>query len=363
MNRKLLTPAIAALAVVAAPGVAGAAMTYVSTRTASASGNGPIMLAADDGSGAHRVASGGIAEISPDGTKIAYQKLTRDGDAQATTILELATGATTSVTGGCVLWNLAWSPDSTKLLCQTQRVVGEEITGEGLAMASVPTALGGVASIAATSLISATGNHVGAPFTFSPDSTQIAFSNTRGNAGYGYASLYRMDPSNPAGRTRILARADTPVWGPSGLAVARYSTVRVRMGGGIPQRMPRSQVWVANPDGTGARQVTHWSGSGPITGPAPALWNPAGNIIIGTIGGDDTSIMFRVPAGGGRITQILGARMTDPVAISPTGATILYRENLDSQRSPIGTVGISGTGRRILARSAAMPSVTADWNP
>lgn len=231
-------------------------------------------------------------------------------------------------------------------------------------MVAVPTSLAGVASLVATSLVPAAGNHVASDYTFSPDSTRIAFSASRGNSAFGLSRIYVMDPVDPPGRRVVIARAGGPVWGPQGsLAVARYSTVRVRMGPGPLVRMTRSQVWVVNPDGTGARQITHWSGSGPITGPAPALWNPAGTIIIGTIGGDDTSLLFRVPAGGGTLTRMLGYRMIDPVAISPSGSTILYGENLQSERSPIGTVAITGTGRRTLATSASSVSVTAGWNP
>lgn len=357
--RLILIGALGGCAVGALATAASGAMVFLDVSGTPAA-NYRIMLAADDASGARAIARGSDARISPDGTKVAYQVVGR-GDNPATRILDVASGATAAVPGTCQV-GLTWSPDSRLLACMTQSVRGEFVTGNGLSIATVPTSLAGIASIPLAVVIPSRGSAVEWGMAFSPDSTRIAYS-YRAFSSRALSDLWVASVANPSARSRILTRATGPAWGAGGIAATRTRNVLVRLGPGPRTRVPRGQVWLVNPDGSAARQITHQPLRGLEFGPGVTAWVPGGGALIGQLGGEDYSQAIRVDVATGRVTKLVSTTVSSAVAVSADGDTVLVQDGLQDVQTRIRTVGIDGTGVRTLRNRAVGASVTANWNP
>lgn len=358
------TVAIAGAALLAVPAVGSAAMAYLSTGGRGAA-NYPLVVANDDGSGGRTVARATAAEISPDGTRIAFQ-VDRGSRPTATRVMHLATGATASVTGGCLPWTLAWSPDSRLLACMTESVRGDDVTGNGLAIATVPSVLSGVTSIPVVAQVTARGNSVGSRASFSPDSLSVAYSNQRYGSS-GLPGLYVAPVGNPAGARLLISRAQSPVWGTGGIAFSRLRNVTVRMKGAPPSRMTRTELWIADPAVGGlARQLTHWGGGARWfeVGPTATAWVPGGAAIVGQVMGQDYAQAIAVSTTTGRITNLSRRPEGSGVAaVSRDGGEVLLQIGWESPTMQLQVTGITGQGARTVVRRGTGPSVTADWNP
>ncbi|MFN8109412.1 MAG: hypothetical protein U0Y82_06145 [Thermoleophilia bacterium] len=232
-----------------------------------------MYIAGNDGTGVHRLpVAGGSPTISPDGTRLAYQAATR---AAPLRILTLATGAVVTPAGGCQA-QVTWSPDSTRLLCQTQTVDRRDfVTGNGLLL--VDAAAGTV-----TTLVAARGNSVDT-FGWSPDGTRVAYS--RGRFGGARTDVFVADPAGTVAPRRVITDATGPVWGPRRIAVTRYTHRRVRVGA-IPDDVVHSQIWTVNPGGGGAHRLTH-DPVPPflIEGPSADRWTPDGTRLVASVTG------------------------------------------------------------------------------
>ena len=360
MNRKTLIALAAGSAALAVPAAASATLAYITTPR---NINTPrfLMVAADDGSAARAIAPAMDAAISPDGAMVAYMSNSdSSGTGFTTSLVELATNTTVSLGTACVS-RPVWSPNSRTLACQTQSANARGIvTGNGLGTYSVPTSLAGVTSLAINDFIAPQGNGVDYSMAFSPDSLSIAYA-WKTNASRGLPSLYVAPLSNAAARVRVLPRAAGPVWGSAGIAAAQQTNVRVRMGGSMV-RTVHSQVWVVQPDGTGARRITSYRARGLTSGPFATAWAPAGNLLAGGVGGQDQQDLgvINVATGGVRIFR--RGTINDPVAISLDGQRILFATGVEGGTQSIRTIGVNGRSTRVLVRQAGNPSVSASWN-
>ena len=324
--------------------------------------NAPLIVANDDGSNPVQVARGSQPILSPNGARLAYQVVSQT--VTAWRVMDIASRTVVPVARGCAEYGSArWTPDSTRLVCgtfSTRR--GGIITGQGLAMAQVPATLVPGTPIPLTTLIPARGNNVEPPaqgVSFSPDGTRMAFATAAWNKP---TSVFVAPIADLSQRTRVLARATSPVWGPSALAATRVQNVTVRLGG-ERTRTVQQNVWTVNPDGTGARAITSFRARGLVYGPYASFWTPDGATIVGSIGGQDyvRSATFAVAT---RRTTIL-QRGTDtfPVAVSADGQWIAFQPATESTRYPLRMMRLDGTGARTIARNAAMPSFSANWRP
>jgi Tol biopolymer transport system component len=360
MNRKTLIALAAGSAALAAPAAASAAMAYVTTPR---NINTPrqVVVANDDGTSPRTIARAMEAAISPDGTMVAYMA---NSDSSATgfetSLVELASGATASLGSACVSTPV-WSPNSRTIACQTQSANARGfVTGNGLGLYSIPTSLSGVSSLAITNFIAARGNGVDYSMAFSPDSASIAYA-WKTNSSRGLPNLYVAPLSNASARVQVLARAGGPVWGTPGIAAAQQTNVRVRMGRSMV-RTVHSQVWVVQPDGTGARRITSYRARSLTAGPFATAWSPAGTLLAGGIGGQDQADLGVISVASGAVRVFRRGTLNTPVAFSADGQRILYSTGVDGGPQTIATIGVGGGTPRVLVRNAADPSVTTGWN-
>ena len=338
------------------------AMAYQST-SSGAGGNRPIMVAADDGSSPVQVARGANPVISPNGSRVAYQVLSRS--AIGTRVVDVATRTVAPVAKGCGEFGaVTWSPDSTRIVCGTMSTARDgTVTGQGLAMAQVPSgSLAGAGTLALTTLVPARGNNVPPPpqgVSFSPDGTQIAYAWARWEKPTG---IYVAPVSDATARRRVLSSASSPVWGPLAIAATQERQVSVRIAD-TRMRTVQQNVWVVNPDGSDPRAITAFRARGLVYGPYAAFWTPDSTKVIGGIAGQDYSRTATFSTGARRTTTLLARRDTMPVGVSRDGAYIAFQPLLESSRVPVQVMRINGTGVRTIARNAMSPTFSADWQP
>ncbi len=340
---------------------ASATIAWVST-AGNFGGNAPIVVAGDDGSNPVQVARGTQPVLSPDGRRMAFQVVSRS--ATAWRVLDIASRTVVPVAAGCSEFGGArWTPDSTRFVCgtfSTRR--GGEITGQGLAMAQVPATLVAGTPVPLTTLIPARGNNAEPPpqgVTFSPDGTLMAFATGAWNRP---TSVFVAPVSAPAQRTRVLANAIGPVWGPTSLAVTRLQNTTARVGR-ERIRTVQQNVWVVQPDGSGAQAITAYRARGLVYGPYASFWTPDGATIVGGVGGQDYARTATFTVASRRTTTLQRRADTFPVAVSADGQYIAFQPATESPRFPLRMMRIDGTGARTIARNAAMPSFSAAWRP
>lgn len=360
MNRKTLIAIAAGSAALAAPAAASAAIAYITTPR---NINTPrqLVVANDDGTGARTIAPAMEAAISPDGTKVAYMTSSQSSDTGFnTSLVELASGTTASLGSDCVSTPV-WSPNSKAIACQTQSANAAGIvTGNGLGLYSVPTSLAGVSSLAISSFIAPPGNGVDYDMAFSPDSASIAYA-WKTNSSRGLPNLYVAPLSNAAARVQVLARAGGPVWGPQGIVAAQQTNVRVRMGTSRV-RTVRSQLWVVQPNGTGARRITRYRATGLTAGPFATAWSPAGNLLAGGLGGQDQQDLGVINVASGAVRMFRRGTINIPVAFSADGQRILFVTGIEGGRQSIHSIGVNGRGEQRVVNNAGGASVsTGTW--
>ena len=361
MNRTTFTVLATTSVALVVPVAASATMAYVTTPT-NIRVQSRVMVANDDGSGARPLARGSWAGISPDGTKVAYLanwSSTASGSGFTASIVELATGATTSLGTACNA-PLTWAPNSMMIACQTQSASRRPpgyVTGNGLGIVQVPASLVGVSTLPVTNYIAARGNAVDPTVAFSPDSASIAFATRPFSDSAGFTTLYVAPLANAAARTRVLARAVGPVWGTPGIVAQQQRWVRWQ-----GTRTVRGQLWIVQPDGTGATRLTNYRATGLTDGPFATAWAPSGALLAGVVGGEDQSDLSTISASTGAVRVLRKGYINTPVAFSADSRRILFSTGSDGGPMSIRIIGVNGRGQRTLVKNAGTPSVSAGWN-
>ena len=334
---------------------------------------GQVTVASDDGSGARAVASGEFAAISPDGTKVAYHDYGNFSQPPAPKIgvVDISTGERALLTGEECIGDLIWAPNSQLIACQTQSSNAKGyLSGNGLGLVSVPPSLAGVAGLEVKSYIRARGNAVDRSVSFSPDSANIAFGWRRHSEDEVATSLYVAPVATAAARRRVLTRATNPVWGAPGIAASRQAAVRFALKAGgksFPiERVVPTQMWIVQPDGTGARRVTdfEWRAQGFNAGLLTAAWSPAGTHIVGTVGdgAERQQSLATISVSTGRVRLLMRKTTASPVAYSADGRRILVTTGFRGRPQNIRVVIVNGGAQQTLVVNAGTTSVSAGWN-
>ena len=333
--RRPVVVLLACAAVLALPEAASATLVY---GVQPSRGLASVWVAANDGSGASRLATGyGGPTISPDGTTVAALRQTRSGGNQ------LYVFPATGGPGRKLLTNVgsatvAWSPDSSTIAAYT---------GHRLLTANVAT--GAVATLA-TGVFGAT-----AP-SFSPAGDQIAYASATSSRINAPSDVYTV-PTAGGASTRLTTDGLSlnPVWGPTQIAYSRGPRRR--------QDFPRLNIWVMNPDGSNQHQLTNVRVGKLVSGLSPVQWSASGQQLLAAFTGQDTDQAYAVDPTTGAARD-LGARRfdgTSPGALSRDGTTVLAQTG--GQEGPsagqnVVTIPFAGGARTVLVRNASTP----DWN-
>jgi Tol biopolymer transport system component len=303
-----------------------------------------VWSANDDGSGAKRIARGGLnPRISPDGANVVFQTLYGAPGTRPQLVIVPAGGGARRVLLDPA-WRgetQAWSPDSRHLAA----VTGPEVGTQRLVLIDV--ADGSARTIAR-------GQFYGV--SFSPTGGALVYSRARRDDYPPRASLWvaAISGGPPAQITR--GSPDIyPLWGPQSIVFTR-------------QRKPprkydswKQDLFTVAPGDAQPRRLTHQHPAFLLAGLTPVSWSADGTRLLGQFGGQDTVFAQVVDPATGRARTVgreeealIGA------AVSRDGSTILATRGAfeDTTQTEIVTIPYVGGKQRVLVRHAYSP----DWN-
>ena len=333
MKRALAVAAVAAWTLgAAAP--AHATLAYVKGLLR---GEPVLWVAADDGSGARRLAAGGFGpRVSPDGTQVAYLAGTRRTDLK---VRPAAGGPARTLARN--VWHydaIAWSPDGTRLSV----ITGPELGPYRLSLVDVAT--GSRRQLAK-------GHFHGV--SFAPSGEGVAFSRAFTARYPPRANLYTASLDGGAvDRLTSDGNATAPSWGPERIAFNR-ARAAARRGD-----YDKLDVYTLRPDGTGLRRLTRTNAPFLLAGLVPLAWSQDGRRILAQYTGQDTSDAWRIDASTGETADATGG--FDGVVgwgLSRDGAAVLATTGaFDNPAGDVVAVDWDGAARTVLARRATQPS-------
>jgi Tol biopolymer transport system component len=340
MRRPILFCALAIAAVL--PASAQATLVYSKNPTHSS-----VWVAADDGSGARRLASGSAPRISPDGLTVAFSVVGDQRNYRPDLMLAPADGSAPPRVLSKAwrdIFTFAWSPDSKTIAT----VVGPEIGTKRLVLIDIAT---GVQRTVAR------GEFAGV--SFSPAGDQIVYSRAAQTDRYPpHSDVYRaaLAGGAPVRLTRD-RRSLSPLWGPTGKVVFVKLVDAKRR-----KYAPKNELYLMGVDGTGVRRLTRTRVGQLLQGLTPTEWSADGTRLLAEFGGQDTSYAERVnPATGAHRPVVRPAENgfvgTDLTADGSTilGATGGYEP---STKHDVVAIPYGGGAPMVLARNALEP----DWN-
>lgn len=330
--RRALLAAGALLALGAAP--AHATLAYVK---GALQGKPVLHVAADDGSGARQLATGGQwPKVSPDGLQVAYVTGTR----RASLKLRPAAGGPARTLARDV-WNydaIQWSPDSTRLSVTT----GPELGPYTLKVIDLTTG--------ETSEVQR-GFFYGV--SWAPTNAGIVWSKAARSAYPTRANLYRADLDG-SGVQRLTDdfNATSPVWGPERIAFNRARRPNKR------GDYDKLDIYTITPEGTGRRRLTTTKVPFLLAGLSPLAWSADGTRIAANYGGQDTTEAWRVNAQTGAAVDATG-RFDGVVGwgMSKDGTALLATTGyFDNPSGNVVALAWDGGAQTVLARKATQPS-------
>lgn len=342
---KLLLPVLVLAALLALPAVAGATLSYVKDPFKTM-----IYVAADDGSGARKVAKGHNPKVAPDGESVAYL---HEGPKFAQ---ELKLAPATGGPGRTLMTNfreasaLAWSPDSKTIAA----LRGPELGKRKLVVIDVAS---GTQNVIATGYFSG--------FSFSPDGTEIAYAVSASEKYPPRSDVFRIEIPIP-GVVHIQApepvrltsdhRSLEPLWGPTG------QIVFVKLVDGKKRKYgPKNELYLMNPQGKGVKRLTRTKVGPLLRGLFPTDWSADGTRLLAEFGGQDTSYAVVVNPKTGAQRPVAGTGETGFVGtdLSADGTLVLgFNGGFDPglRNHKVQTVPYAGGKPKTLVKEAFEPS-------
>jgi Tol biopolymer transport system component len=316
--------------------------------------NPAVFAANDDGSGAHRLASGSSPRIAPDGKIVAFLHQGGGRSSQPELILAPADGSAPPsrlASGWREPFVFAWSPDSASVAA----VLGPEIGPKRLVLIDVTT---GAQRTIARGFFSGV--------SFAPEGGQLVYGRAASESFPPRSDIYRFDIPVPgaiyvaAPRPQHLTsdhRSLSPLWGPNGtiVFVKQLGAKRRKYG-------PKNELFLMNPQGKSVRQLTHTKVDPLTQGLYPQQWSKSGNQLLAEYEGQDTSYAVTVNPRTGAEHPL----SRDPergfvgTALSADGSTVLgFSGGFEpGPGHKVGTVPYRGGPMTVLAKNASEP----DWS-
>jgi hypothetical protein len=342
---KLLLPVLALAVFLALPVAAEATLTYVRNPL-----NSQVFVANDDGSGAQRIGPGRTPHVAPNGEAVVYL---REGpkNAQEMKLAPVAGPTRTLMVGWRESDTFAWSPDSKTIAA----LRGPEIGKRSLVLIDVAS---GKQSAIASGYFSG--------FSFSPDSTEIAYARS-GSENYPPRSDVFRFPVPIPGVVNVRApepvrltkdhRSSDPLWGPTGQIVF-VKTVD----GKKRKYAPKNELFLMNPQGNQVKRLTNTKVPQLLQGLFPTDWSADGTRLLAEFEGQDTSYAVTVnpKTGAQRPVAEAGENGFVGTALSADGKLVLgFTGGFDPGGGhKVATVPYNGGKPKVLAKNALEP----DWN-
>ncbi|HVD41024.1 MAG TPA: hypothetical protein VNC16_08485 [Solirubrobacterales bacterium] len=343
---KLLLSALVLVALLAIPASAGATLAYVKNPF-----NATVFVANDDGSGAHKVATGHNPKVAPDGLSVAYL---HEGPRNEQ---ELKLAPATGGPGVTLMQNLrdaiylAWSPDSKTIAA----LHGPELGKRKLVLIDVAT---GTQSVIAQGFFSG--------FSFSPDGTEIVYSLAGSEKYPPRSDIYRFPVPIP-GVVNVRApepvrltkdhRSSEPLWGPQKIVFVKTVEAKKRRYGG------KNELFLMDSQGKGVRRLTHTKVDPLLQGLFPLDWSADGSRLLTEFGGQDVSYAVVVNPRTGAQRPVAGSGESGFVGtdLSADGKLVLgFNGGFDPglRNHKVQTVPYAGGKPKTLVKEAFEPS----WN-
>ena len=329
-----------------APAAAGATLAFV---------RGPlhpvVYVAADDGTGAHRIGPGSSPHVSPDGQSIVYMRQSGGGRYRPDLMLAPASGGSPRLLakGWREPGTFAWAPDSASVAA----VLGPEL--EPKRLVSIDVASGAQSTVAS-------GYFYGV--SFDPGGGQLAFAKATTEKFPPRSDVYRFDipigvPVRYVPPVRLTHdhRSQDPLWGPGGeiVFVKQLGRKQRRYG-------PKNELFLMGAGGGQARRLTHTKVDPLLQGLYPTEWSASGRQLLAEFEGQDTSYAVTVNPQTGAQRALTREREQGFVgtALSADGSTVLgwlggFEPGPDHK---VVTIPYAGGKPKLLAKNAFEP----DWS-
>lgn len=314
--------------------------------------NPSVWSAADNGSGARRLATGSNPRVSPDGQIVAFLHQSKGRSSQPELMLVPADGSAAVsrlATGWREISTFAWSPDSASIAA----VLGPELGSKRLVL--IDTVTGAQQTIAR-------GFFSGV--SFAPEGRQVVYGRAASEDFPPRSDVYRFEiPIGQAVRyvppVRLTQdqRSTNPLWGPNGKIVFVKQL-------GAKQRKygPKNELYLMNPAGKQVRRLTHTNVGPLLQGLYPTQWSANGRRLLAQFSGQDTSYAVTVNPRTGAQRPLIEATEQGfaGAGLSADGKLVLGATG-GFEPGPghdVATVPYGGGKPKVLAKNAFEP----DWS-
>lgn len=346
MSRLRWVPALVLLIVlVAVPAMAQATLVFSRSPF-----NPSVWSAANDGSGARRLAAGSNPRISPNGQIVAFLHQGKGRSSQPELLLVPADGSapvSSLATGWREISTFAWSPDSASVAA----VLGPELGTKRLVL---------IDTITSAQQTIARGFFSGV--SFAPEGGQLVYGRAASEDFPPRSDVYRFEiPIGqsvryvPPVRLTNDQRSLDPLWGPNGkvVFVEQLGAKQRRYG-------PKNELYLMSPAGKQVKRLTHTNVGPLLQGLYPTQWSANGKRLLAQFNGQDTSYAVTVNPQTGAQRPLVEATEQGfaGTALSANGSLVLGATG-GFEPGPghnIATVPYGGGKPKVLAKNAFEPS-------
>jgi len=311
--------------------------------------NPSVWSAADNGSGARRLAGGSNPRVSPNGQIVAFLHQGKGRSSQPELMLVPANGSapvSSLATGWREISTFAWSPDSASIVA----VVGPELGPKRLVLIDVVT---GAQQTIARGFFSGV--------SFAPEGGQLVYGGAASEDFPPRSDVYRFEIPigqsvryEPPARLTQDSRSTNPLWGPNGKIVFVKQL-------GAKQRKygPKNELYLMNPAGKQIKRLTHTTVGPLLQGLYPTQWSANGKRLLAQFNGQDTSYAVTVNPRTGAQRPLIEATEQGfaGAALSADGKFVLGATG-GFEPGPghdVATVPYGGGKPKVLAKNAFEP--------
>ncbi len=303
-----------------------------------------VWIAHDNGTGAKRLAYGSTPLISPNGRLVLYRSTSPSAE-ERLMLITAHGGRARVLLSAPLLLAVTWSPDS-KRIAVAEQTPATRTSRRRQLIVTIDLATGRICAISRASL----------PYSlsFSPAGDQLAYTWSASENPLR-DDVYRT-PATGGRAVRLTygGHSMTPLWG-------RNWIVFVRASPGTSAGIPKHNLYLVRPSGSGVHRLTHEPIGKLMFGFTPLAWSSSGERLIAEFEGvGATSYVVTVNPRTGAVRRVGQPTATGEVirgaALSRDGTTILGVEETAREMESVVTLPYGGGKAHVLARNAVGPS-------